>query len=366
MKIILPVAAAAVIILGAGAAMLSSWVDLRTYPHIEAHIAPKLVNSDPSPEAAGLYEYLKSIYGRKVISGQQTLAYTDQGESYEDVVIEEKSGRLPALNGFDLLFYFAFSDSSHISRAIEWSGRGGIVAFSWHWPVPDKSGGLSFYSDKTGFDIRKAVTPGTTENARILDDLKRAADQLQKLKDAGVPVLWRPLHEADLRCFWWGRYGPEPYKKLWGMMYDYMVRERGLNNLIWVWNGQNKNWLVPEGQFDIASTDIYPRSKINRSSQVNRFNKIQGMAPDKLVALSECEFIPDPDNLVKDQAGWLWYMTWQAEYIYMTGNDANHILPAVPHELNPKYIDDADLQRFMNSGYVITLDELPASWNRVR
>jgi mannan endo-1,4-beta-mannosidase len=192
----------------------------------------------------------------------------------------------------------------------------------------------------------------------VMADLAKAADGLDMLRKAGVPVLWRPLHEANLRYFWWSSGGPDAYRGLWAMMYTYFVKDRGLNNLIWVWNGQSRDWLVPSEEFDIASMDIYPRTGINRSSQVDRFLQCQGLAPNKMVALSECEFIPEPGNLIRDGAGWLWYMSWQATYLYVSNGDDAHPLPARPFQLNAHYINDADLKRIMSNPYVINLDRL--------
>jgi mannan endo-1,4-beta-mannosidase len=74
---------------------------------------------------------------------------------------------------------------------------------------------------------------------------------LKRLRDAGVPVLWRPLHEASGNAwhtpwFWWGAKGAEPYKKLWNMMFDRMNNYHGLNNLIWIysinWDNKDSSW----------------------------------------------------------------------------------------------------------------------------
>jgi len=38
----------------------------------------------------------------------------------------------------------------------------------------------------------------------VLRDLDAVAAELKLLQDVRVPVLWRPLHEANGRWFWWG------------------------------------------------------------------------------------------------------------------------------------------------------------------
>lgn len=357
-KIILLVISA--LILGMGLAAYFLFFYIPSYPRVNAKISPKLVNKNASAEAVKLYDYLRGIYGKKIISGQQTLSFKEKKDGYEDEIIFQTTGKLPALNGFDIGYYVAFGDRSQIDAAISWhKERGGIVAFCWHWLVPGKDGNPTFEGKKTAFDVKKAVISGTDENKKLTDDLKKAADGLEMLKNEKVPVLWRPLHEANLNYFWWSKDGSDAYKKLWDMMFDYFVNVRGLNNLIWVWNGQSRKWLIEEDKFDIASMDIYPRTKINRSSQVNMFNMCQGMAPTKMVALSECEFIPDPASLIKDKAYWLWYMSWHTTYVYVSNGDVYTPLPVEPYQLNPKYITAGDLKRIMDDDYVITLDELP-------
>ena len=55
-------------------------------------------------------------------------------------------------------------------KAIDWVIRfGGLVTFSFHWFAP--KGGISFYSDKTSFNISLAVTPGTEEYNLTMRDI---------------------------------------------------------------------------------------------------------------------------------------------------------------------------------------------------
>ena len=327
---------------------------------VDVQIAEKLVNPDAGAEAVSLYADLRAIYGRKIISGHQTWSFRQTPGGFEDKVILQKTGRLPYLNGFDFLLYTAYGDASQIDAAISWhQDRGGIVAFCWHWLVPGQDGGLTYEGSKTDFEVSRAVIGDTDENTRLMKDLKKTADGLELLGQSGVPVLWRPMHEADLGYFWWSKGGPAAYVKLWDIMFHYFVDERGLDNLIWVWNGQSKAWLVPSDQFDIVSMDIYPRTKIDRSSHVRLFRQSQAMAPTKMVALSECEFIPEPDLLINDGAKWLWYMSWHTSYVYVPNSEIDS-LPARSYALNEKYINKADLTRIMNNDYVLTLPSAQA------
>jgi mannan endo-1,4-beta-mannosidase len=72
-----------------------------------------------------------------------------------------------------------------------------------------------FYTDATDFDIEAALVGGEA-NANftlLMEDVDVIAVELKRLQSAGVPVLWRPLHEAEGKWFWWGAKGPEACKK---------------------------------------------------------------------------------------------------------------------------------------------------------
>ena len=88
--------------------------------------------------------------------------------------------------------------------------------------------------------------------------LSRAtAEWIGELQSAGVPVIWRPLHEAEGAWFWWGAKGPEPAKKLWGIVYDRLTNQHGLNNLIWLWNSVKTEWYPGSETVDLVSADTY-------------------------------------------------------------------------------------------------------------
>lgn len=58
-----------------------------------------------------------------------------------------------------------------------------------------------FYTDSSDFNIATALADPTGANyTLLLRDIDAIAKQLHRLQDAGVPVLWRPLHEAEGMC----------------------------------------------------------------------------------------------------------------------------------------------------------------------
>ncbi|MBO9599935.1 MAG: glycosyl hydrolase, partial [Cohnella sp.] len=90
----------------------------------------------------------------------------------------------------------------------------------------------------------------------------KAAVYLKKLRDAGVPVLWRPYHEMNGKWFWWGQQ-PE-FAQLWGIMYERYTKVHQLNNLLWVWSTATLEWAddfehyyVGSNLADVIAIDIY-------------------------------------------------------------------------------------------------------------
>jgi hypothetical protein len=89
---------------------------------------------------------------------------------------------------------------------------------------------------------------------------------LRQLRDAGVPVLWRPYHEMNGAWFWWGqKRGDDGYRKLYRMLFARLVRFHHLNNLIWIYganeiregvDGYEPYYPGPD-VVDVLATDVY-------------------------------------------------------------------------------------------------------------
>lgn len=333
----------------------------------------KLSNPNASDSAKRLYNYLCDQYGKHIISGQQEYCGEHNYNSWNDPdtfikdnedefqYILEKTGKQPAIRGIDLLAYRA--DTNWIDhapeRAIEWTNKyKGIAALTWHWNVPSTEDGgddVAFYVESTGnkpfttFSITNALKDGTWENKQLLADIDAIAAELTKLKEADVPVLWRPLHEAEGGWFWWGAEGSEPCKKLYRLLYDKLTNEYGLDNLIWVWTGYtfptSADWYPGDDVVDMIGYDKYNAvdGLPNLSSISSTFySLVKSTNGQKMVAMSENDSIPSLENLINDKAGWLYFCPWYKNYLTSEQN-------------NP--VDN--LVEIYTSEYCITLDELP-------
>jgi mannan endo-1,4-beta-mannosidase len=228
-------------------------------PH---QISTTPVNPNANSDARALLKYLGSIYGKHILSGQQDQANLDW--------VTTNVGKSPAILGVDLMDYTESrisrgASSQDANHALAFAAKGGIVTFVWHWGAPtglydteDHRWWSGFYTDATDFDIDTALADTMNANYTLLiRDIDTIAVELKKLQDAGVPVLWRPLHEAEGAWFWWGAKGPEPCKKLWRILYERLTVHHGLNNLIWVWNSVRPAWYPGDDVVDIVSADTY-------------------------------------------------------------------------------------------------------------
>lgn len=319
------------------------------------------VSNQTNQKTQELYDWLRENYGKNIISGQQVSGK----KQTEDLVYYLVSEDLPAIKGFDFIFTTTNTQnpSEWTDMAIEWHNKSnGIVAFCWHWNVPiDADQGRdtnqkAFYSDKIkNFSLQNAVTPGTKEYEVVIHDIDLIAIELQKLEAAGVPVLWRPLHEASGAWFWWGVANPEIakgeyYQKLWYMIYDRLENYHKLTNLIWVWNGQNKHTQVHPNTYDISGMDDY--DSVDHSAPEKKYNALNAItAENKMLALTEVGLIPDPDDAAT--LNWLFYMPWNGDYIYKEMN-----VFGIP-KINTEKMDNEFLKKVMAHEKVITWSELP-------
>lgn len=327
------------------------------------------VSENSNSATKAVFNYLRENFGTNVISAQQMFG----SAQYEDALYYNLTGDLPAMKGFDMLFVTVNEpDVTQVDMAIEWyKESGGLVTFTWHWNVPrdiDNLGqGTAFYTDEiVNFSLENAVTPGTAEYERIIHDIDAVAIQLQRLEKAGVPVLWRPLHEASGRWFWWGNQGKESiqaqnYQKLWYIVFDRLENYHKLSNLIWVWNGQSAYMEVHPNTYDISGVDVYPTGE-DHSAQATKYDSLAAItAEGKMTALTEVGYIPDINKIKNSSCKWLYYMPWYGEYVYKTTSGYTPFLDinSMP-TVNTAKMSEEFLKEQFASENVITWSELPS------
>lgn len=296
----------------------------------------RLSNRAASTEAQRLYRYLWSIYGRHTLTGQQE----NPGPRRDELqYLERVTGHLPAILGLDFIDP-ADWDGVH-ERAIAWHRAGGIVALCWHWGAPDI--GTGYENSKKDFDVTAALTSGTPQNVTMMTQMTAVGHQLARLRDARVPVLWRPFHEFSGTWFWWGKHGPEAFRSLWSLMHRQFTRYLRLDNLVWVlgWAGQNVDpaYYPGRGLVDIVGADLYVSDHGPLASMFAQVKRIVGDTVP--ICLHENGPVPDPTTLGRD-ADWLWFMTWHTRWLESA-------------DQNPPDL----LARYYASERYLTRDELP-------
>ena len=335
-------------------------------------------------ETQSLMAYLAEVYGKNIISGQQEIySGGPHGLETEFEYLKDLTGHYPAIRGFD---YGNFccplygSDDGSTKRIIDWvKNKNGIATASFHLNVPKDFANYtlgskldwsaSTYGAKdTDFSPSKAATAGTKENEYYLSCLKTLAAEFNKLEKEGIPVIWRPLHEAEGgggetgSWFWWGREGSAAYKQLWIYTYKTLTEDLGCHNLIWEWNSYNfatsEKWYPGDAYVDIIGYDKYSctdwstgSAKLyhNDSPFTSTFygimDKYKGA---KMVSMAENDSFSTVDKIQTEGAGWLYFCTW-----YDGGAMDTNFLS------EPTFNTKEDTIAMYKSDYCITLDELP-------
>ena len=343
-------------------------------------VQPTLIDSQATPETQLLMNYLTEVYGEHIISGQQEIygGGNDGDSELEFEWIYNLTGKYPAIRGFDFMNYnplYGWEDGT-TNRVIDWvNNRGGIATASWHINVPKNFttytlGQFVDWKDATykptdtNFNTANAVVPGTKEYQYLMLAIEDLAEQLLILQNNGVPVLFRPFHEAEGNggvngegaWFWWAKSGAAVYKQLWDLLYTELTQTYGLHNLIWEYNSYTYSsspaWYPGNDKVDIVGFDkyntVYNRydglsGVPNEDAITSTFYQLVGLSSGtKMVAMTENDTIPSVQNLTEEKAGWLYFLPWYGEHLMSTA-----------------FNYPATLTTLYQSNYVITLDELP-------
>ena len=350
-----------------------------TFPDF-SKVPTKLSDPKATPEAQELQDYLASVYGKKIISGQQEIygGGNDGNYELEFDYIYDLTGKYPAVRGFDLMNYnplYGWDDKT-TERIIDWvKNRGGIATASWHINVPkdfdeyevgDKLDWQKCtYAIQSTFKTENCIVEDTKENQYWNAAIEMLAEQLQRLQDENVPLIFRPLHEAEGNVntdgsgawFWWGKAGAKTYVKIWKYLYNKLTKEYGLHNLIWeqnlyAWSPDSIQWYAGDDYVDIVGYDKY-NTVYNRHDGKSSGPNLDAETPifytlvkfvdnKKMIAMAENDSIPSVKNLEIEHAAWLYFCPWYGEFILDEKNNAK-----------------SDLKELYTSKYCITLDDLP-------
>jgi mannan endo-1,4-beta-mannosidase len=313
-------------------------------PPTPINVDPTPINANATVEAEELKAYLVDNYVNTnlLITGQQEPANGNAAFAMieaDKIIAGNMGGEAPAISSFD---YIEYSQSrldcganpvnltEDIIDARE--DLNFIVSMMWHWNAPlstlidsncdesepdNQKWWSGFYSTATTIDLAAvlAAGPGNAVYDALIADMDNIAAELQKFEDAGVPVLWRPLHESAGNWFWWGNSTAAAYVELWRLMFDRFTTTHGLDNLLWVWTAETQNsaWLdfyPGDAYVDIVGVDAY---ETETSSYAGKWNDVFGeFNGNKLVALTEVGLVPDVSVMHGANVWFAYFVTWNS------------------------------------------------------
>lgn len=325
---------------------------------MQAQIQEQPIDREATGPTRQLYNYLlDKVWGKHVLSGCQArwdYNTTDADGTYE------RAGKYPAINIFDFQHFRQRNLNYMGPTAKAWHDAGGIVGFIWHWSVPvsadlSPKDGFAFYTPSgaegrrpgTLFSARRAVQEGTPEQRIINENLDTIVRYLLHYQQQGIPILWRPFHEAagntnrgGKAWFWWGNDGAEAFKQLYLYTQRYLM-ERGVHNLIYIWTSEldDDDWYPGDAYVDIVARDQY-HAPSQHGSFKQQFDLLRSKYPSKMLALAECDCVPSAEAMENDDARWLFVAPWTMPFVFSKQND------------------DAFWRQFLAEKLILTRDEV--------
>lgn len=147
--------------------------------------------------------------------------------------------------------------------ALAYATNGGLVMVHFGPHNPWNGGTANNTNNVTS--LTALLTPGSAAYTNWMTELDDVAAGLTAFRDAGFPVMLKPIHEQNGRWFWWGRRPRADYIALWRQMHDYFTVTKGLTNVLWVFQGSDiphdgvpADYHYPgDDVVDIAAHDVY-------------------------------------------------------------------------------------------------------------
>lgn len=313
---------------------------------------PKLSTPEPSPQARKVYELLCDLEANAISRARPRTILGQHCEPHKESAVGEMwrktgevAGRYPGFIELDFgpgvggATYEVRPVEDAVAFAKERFQKGeAIVGFCFHMSrplAPKKEWAYCFQQpehDAAWFAKVVDWEADTPEYKALLsDDLRFAADKLQGLEDAGVPVLFRPYHDMNKATghqpFWWAARDPEKFKALWNITHNFLVHYRGLNNLIFVWSpyawdgvhGTDPHAYYPgDATVDVVGVDIYhgePPYPAKFYDDLRRYRKPR--------AVAECDKMPVRSGDVRwpyvselDPRPWAMWTVWGGTLLY--------------------------------------------------
>ena len=322
----------------------------------------KPVSPNASPEAVALLNYIYSISGKYLLTGQHNYP---NAKDKNTLFVANYVGKTPVIFSTDWGFAMDGDKDSHLARpeivreVIRQHKAGSIITICWHavpptasepvtfQPLPDADPNAPLASVQgrlTEQQYHDILTPGTKLYKHWCEQVDTIAKYLKMLQQAHVPVIWRPYHEMNGSWFWWGgRIGKYSTMDLYKQIYDRLIRVHKLNNLIWLWsvdrpnteNMQFINYFPGSKYVDILGLDVY-----GNDFKQDYYEKIKALSGGKPITLAEVGNPPSAE-ILRLQPDWVYYVVWSGmvrntslkNYLSLAEN--NHVL----YKDDKKYVE---------------------------
>ncbi len=240
----------------------------------------------------------------RIVSGQ-FLGYSGFGFSTGLLsTINTTTNYYPGIVGVDIAnggdgnrnFLEVFDHSANSSLVSHWN-NGGLITVNHHFPNPLRTNGkagMGANGRETSTNINNMLYGPNSNNSdkdRWYDGLWEVYTALLDMKNRGITVIYRPLHEMNGDWFWYGGLGTssrpnssvQDYKNLWSSMFDYMTTSKGpgypaLDNIIWVYSPDfsrsgETNYIV-SNETDMVALDAYLDNPESNSTLLTRYQSM--------------------------------------------------------------------------------------------
>jgi mannan endo-1,4-beta-mannosidase len=181
--------------------------------------------------------YLKSLplkQDKKLISGQfeswgrAVMPLTSPANNL--AIVHEKTGKWVGLVGVEYHQGGVFPGAPN-QLCEEFWHKGGLVQI---YLIMSNPASPDSPNGGGKCDIDSVLDPNHEHHRHFFHELDDVAAGLEELQKQGVVVFLNPFAEASADWFWWGGQRPEKFKALYRATFDYLVKIRHLNNLLFV------------------------------------------------------------------------------------------------------------------------------------
>ena len=291
------------------------------------HTAPATIAADAatpnvSTKAKELLARFDGTGGEHILSGQQNDVASPGGASGQIFKATEK---YPAIFSADLDTRpnSVIPSKAVIDEALKQAGDKSIVSLRWFAPNPtdpDSPADAAAGQDSrnrllTDYEWKELLTPGSRLNERWCAQVDIAANELKKLADKDVAVLWAPYPEPNGKKYWWSnRSGIHGSAALYRMLFDRLVNHDHLKNLVWVWEVAPPGFgptagSGPYGQFfpGLLYVDALELDVTRAESRFRTDVFLSSFGVGKPIGLFIDGKAPDPAFFAKE-TGWAWFV----------------------------------------------------------